>query len=143
MARKRTRAAEFHTIKRIDNSRLVRTVEPSRLRELARWVGLGALCLGFVLLYGWQHFHCIQLSYELEDLKAQQGQATTLNSQLRLEIAGLRNPMRIDVIARRQLGLTEPVPGQVEIVNGPSGSEVASIRAPRALILTGQAGGAQ
>jgi cell division protein FtsL len=71
------------------------------------------------------------LSYTLEDLKAQQVQAATLNSQLRLEIAGLRDPMRIDVIARRQLGLTEPVPGQVELMNGPSGAEVAAVRPAR------------
>jgi cell division protein FtsL len=145
MARKRKRAktTEFHTVKRIDNSRLVRTLEPSRLRELARWVGLGTLCLGFVLLYGWQRFHCIQLNYELEDLKSQQAQASTLNSKLRLEIAGLRNPMRIDLSARRQLRLTEPVPGQMEIVNGPSGAEVASNRLGRAPIPSGQTGGSQ
>ena len=128
---KRARTTEFHTVKRIDNSRLVRTTEPSRLRELMRWVGLGTLLMACVLLYVWQHFHCIQLSYELEDLKAQQAQAAAWNSQLRLEIAGLRDPMRIDVIARRQLGLTEPVPGQMELMNAPSGAEVASVRPAR------------
>ena len=128
---RRKRKTEFHTVKRIDNSRLVRTIEPSRLGELMRWVGLGTLLLGCLLLYVWQHFHCIQLSYELEDLKAQQAQAGAWNSQLRLEIAGLRDPMRIDVIARRQLGLTEPVPGQVELMSGPGGSEVASVRLTR------------
>ena len=128
---KRARTTEFHTVKRIDNSRLVRTAEPSRLRELMRWVGLGTLLMACVLLYVWQHFHCIQLSYELEDLKAQQAQAAAWNSQLRLEIAGLRDPMRIDVIARRQLGLTEPVPGQMELMNAPSGAEVASMRPAR------------
>lgn len=128
---KRARRTEFHTVKRIDNSRLVRTTEPSRLRELMRWVGLGSLFLGCALLYVWQHFHCIQLSYELEDMKAQQAQAVAWNSQLRLEIAGLRDPMRIDVIARRQLGLTEPVPGQMELMNAPSGAEVASVRLTR------------
>ncbi len=125
---RRKRTTEFHTVKRIDNSRLVRIIEPSRLRELMRWVGLGTLFLGCVLLYVWQHFHCIQLSYTLEDLKGQQAQAAAWNSQLRLEVAGLRDPMRIDVIARRQLGLTEPVPGQVELMNGPSGAELASVR---------------
>jgi cell division protein FtsL len=128
---KRAKASEFHTVKRIDNSRLVRAIDPARFRELMRWVGLGTLFLGFVLLYVGQHFHCIQLSYTLEDLKTQRAQAAALNSQLRLEIAGLRDPMRIDVIARRQLGLTEPVPGQVQLINGPSGAEVAALRPAR------------
>ncbi len=34
---------EFHTVKRIDNSRLVRPVASGRLREMARLIGLGAL----------------------------------------------------------------------------------------------------
>jgi cell division protein FtsL len=138
MAKPRARKTEFRTVKRIDNSRLVRVLEPSRLRELARWAGLGTLCLCVALSYVWQHFRCIQLGYELEDLKAQQAQALTLNSELRLEIAGLRNPGRIDQIARIQLGLTEPVPGQVEFVNGPGGAEVAAYRTPRTPALLGQ-----
>ena len=51
--------------------------------------------------------------------------AATLNSSLKLEIASLRNPMRIDVIARRQLGLTEPPPAQVQEYDAPAGAEVA------------------
>jgi hypothetical protein len=36
--------------------------------------------------------------------------------------------MRIDVIARRQLGLTEPLPTQVQEYDAPSGAEVAEAR---------------
>jgi hypothetical protein len=50
---------------------------------------------------------------------------------LKLEIAGLRNPMRIDIIARRQLGLTEPLPTQVQEYETPDGAEVAAVRAVR------------
>jgi len=48
---------------------------------------------------------------------------------LKLEIAGLRNPMRIDVIARGQLGLTEPLPMQE--YEAPDGAEVAVVRSAR------------
>ena len=44
------------------------------------------------------------------------------------EIAGLRNPMRIDIIARRQLGLTAPLPTQVREYEAPAGAEVAAVR---------------
>jgi hypothetical protein len=47
---------------------------------------------------------------------------------LKLEIASLRNPMRIDVIARRQLGLTEPLPTQVREYDAPAGAQVAAAR---------------
>ncbi len=104
---------EFYTVKQIDNSRLVRLIAPNRLRECCRFVALGAVLAAVALLYAWQHFQCIQLNYQLEALKSQRAQAGELNLQLKLEVAGLRSPMRIDAIARRQLGLSVPVPGQV------------------------------
>jgi hypothetical protein len=39
--------------------------------------------------------------------------------------------MRIDVIARRQLGLTEPLPTQVQDYQAPDGAEVAVVRSAR------------
>ncbi len=130
MARKKkTRAKmEFRTVKRIDNSRLVRHVEPMKMRNLYRTVVLGGIVAAFFMLYIYQHFRCIDLSFQLEDVKAQQARVASLNSSLKLEIASLRNPMRIDVIARRQLGLTEPLPTQVQEYVGPPGAEVAAAR---------------
>src|SRR5258707_10222972 len=130
MARKKRTPAmtEFHTVKRIDNSRLVRHVEPVKLRKLYRTVALGGVVAAFFTLYIYQHFRCIDLSFQLEDVKARQSEAAWLNSSLKLEIAGLRNPMRIDVIARRQLGLTEPLPAQVQEYEAPAGAELAAAR---------------
>jgi cell division protein FtsL len=126
--KKKAVTREFHTVKRIDNSRLVRNVEPAKMRRLYRAVALGGMVAAFFMLYIYQHFRCIDLSFQLEDLKAKHMQATSLNSELKLEIAGLRNPMRIDVIARRQLGLTEPLPAQVHEYDVPDGAQVAAAR---------------
>jgi cell division protein FtsL len=130
MARKKKAAArtEFHTVKRIDNSRIVRHVEPVKMRKLFRMAALGGVVAAFFMLYIYQHFRCIDLSFQLEDVKAKQAEAASLNSSLKLEIASLRNPMRIDVIARRQLGLTEPLPTQVQEYDAPAGAEVAAAR---------------
>jgi cell division protein FtsL len=134
MARNRKRAAhtEFHTVKRIDNSRLVRHAEPARMLGFYRTAGWGAVMAVFLMFYVYQHFRCIDLSFQLEDLKAQQTKISALNSELRLEIEGLRDPRRIDVIARRQLGLTEPLPTQVQEYEAPAGAEVAAVRYVRA-----------
>src|SRR5467141_663236 len=126
--KKTARTTEFHTVKRIDNTRLVRHVEPVKLRNLYRTVALGGIVAMFFMLYIYQHFRCIDLSFQLEDLKAKQTQAASLNSELKLEIASLRNPMRIDVIAHRQLGLTQPLPTQMQEYDAPSGAEVAAAR---------------
>ena len=119
---------EFRTVKRIDNSRLVRLVEPAKQKSLLKTAGLGGVVAVFFLFYIFQHFRCIDLSFALEDLKAQQTRAAALNSELKLEIANLRDPMRIDVIARRQLGLTQPLPMQVREYDAPSGMQLAAVR---------------
>ena len=119
---------EFRTVKRIDNSRLVRHVEPAKQKNLLKTAGLGGVVAVFFLFYIFQHFRCIDLSFALEDLKVQQTRAAALNSELKLEIANLRDPMRIDVIARRQLGLTQPLPTQVREYDAPSGMQLAAVR---------------
>ena len=92
------------------------------------------VALGICLLtYAWQHFECIQLRYSLEQLQAAKTQTTELNQQLRLEVASLASPMRIDAIARQQLGLSVPVPGQVAPAQGSrrGRGRASSVRRPR------------
>ncbi len=89
------------------------------------WAAALASC---AMLYAWQHFQCIRLRYQIEDLQGRRAEATELNQQLRLEVASLRSPMRIDAIARQQLGLTVPVPGQVAPAQGPSEPVLAQAR---------------
>jgi cell division protein FtsL len=120
-------ATEFYTAKRIDNTRIVRHVEPAKVRDLYRTLALGGVLAAFCMLYIYQHFRCIDLSFQLEGVKSQQADAAALNSALRLEIAGLSDPKRIDMIARK-LGLTETLPNQVHEYNEPTGAEVAAVR---------------
>jgi cell division protein FtsL len=124
-ASKRT---EFHTVKRIDNSRLARPIASDRLREMARLILLGAMLAAAALIYAWQHFEYLQLRYRVESLKSERSQASELNQQLKLEMAGLRAPSRIDEIARRQLRLTAPIPGQVAPLDQPVEPVVAQAR---------------
>ena len=119
---------EFFTVKQIDNSRLVRPMAPNRMRECARLVLLGGAIALCAFLYAWQHFETIQLRYKLESMRGERSQAAELNQELKLEVAGLRAPGRIDIIARRQLGLTAPVPGQVAPMDLPPGAVLAEAR---------------
>jgi cell division protein FtsL len=125
---KKAPMVEFYTVKRIDNSRLERHVEPLKMRNLYKTVALGSIVALFCMLYVYQHFRCIDLGFQLEDVKAKTQQAQVLNSKLKLEIAYLRDPYRIDVIARRQLGLTQPTPAQVREYANTDGSEVAAVQ---------------
>jgi cell division protein FtsL len=121
--------SDYYTVKRIDNSRLVRTANPNRMRESCRIVAYGCVLAAGLLLFAWQHFQCLQLGYQLEELKAERGQAAEMNLRLKLEAAALKSPERIDAIARNTLGLTMPVPGQVApAIYAPSEAVLAQVR---------------
>lgn len=119
---------EYYTVKRIDNSRLVRPMAPGRVREFWKRLVAGLAIAGCLLVYAWQHFECIQLRYNMEQLETQRAQAAELHRELQLEVATLRSPMRVDAIARN-LGLTVPVPGQVAPAQAPSDAVLAEARA--------------
>jgi cell division protein FtsL len=103
---------EIYFRKSIDNSRLVKVEDPRRAREM-RQFGI-ALCFLFALVMGYalQHFRAIEFGYQIEALRTQRDNLTEMNRALRLEDASLRDPERIDVMARK-LGLQSPQPGQV------------------------------
>jgi cell division protein FtsL len=119
---------EYHTVKRIDNSRLLRPPASARLRDFWRRLATGSALAACLLFYAWQHFECIQIRYQIERLQTDRAQTAELNQQLHLEVATLRSPMRVDSIARNQLGLTVPVPGQVSPVEGASDGVLADAR---------------
>jgi cell division protein FtsL len=103
---------EIYFRKSIDNSRLVKVEDPRRGREM-KFFGF-ALCCLFLLVMGYalQHFRAIEYGYKIEALRSQRDGMVEMNRALRLEEASLRDPERIDVMARR-LGMQSPQPGQV------------------------------
>jgi cell division protein FtsL len=119
---------EYFTVKQIDNSRLSRPAAPARVQDFWRRVAVGAAMAGCLLFYAWQHFECIQIRYQIEQLDSERAKAEELNQRLHLEVATLGSPSRVDAIARNQLGLTVPVPGQVAPVNDANDGVVAQAR---------------
>lgn len=119
---------EIYFNKQIDNSRLVKVRDAQRTREMAMF-GMALACLlAVAMLYTWQHFSAIEYGYRIEEQKAQREQLGELNRALRLEEASLRDPERIDYLAR-QMGLQSTAPGQVQRIDAPQaagGSVLAS-----------------
>ena len=112
---------EIYFSKAIDNSRLVKVEDPRRSREM-RQFGIALSCLFLlVMTYAWQHFKAIEYGYKIESLKVERDSAGEMNHALRLEDASLRDPGRIDVMARR-LGLQSPQAGQVMRLDASSDS---------------------
>jgi cell division protein FtsL len=119
---------EIYFRKTIDNSRLVKVEDPRRAREMKQF-GFAICCL-FLLVMGYalQHFRAIEYGYKIETLRAQRESLTEMNRALRLEEASLRDPERIDVMARK-LGMQSPQPGQVMRIDASSDAapELASV----------------
>src|SRR6202790_5056332 len=115
-----TGTPEIYFAKAIDNSRLVKIEDPGRNREMKQF-GTALACLFLlVFTYAWQHLRSIEYGYQIESSKRELNNLTEMNRALRLEDASLRDPERIDVMARR-MGLVPPEPGQV--IRMDSGSE--------------------
>ena len=131
-----TGTPEIYFSKAIDNSRMVKMEDPRRNREMKQF-GTALACLFLlVFTYAWQHFKAIEYGYQIESAKRDYGALTDMNHALRLEDASLRDPERIDVLARR-MGLVPPQPGQVMRMDAASADgqgPVMASNAPVAII---------
>jgi hypothetical protein len=107
-----TGTPEIYFAKAIDNSRLVKVEDPRRTRDMKQFGTALAVLFLLVFTYAWQHFKAIEYGYQIESAKRELNSLTEMNRALRLEDASLRDPERIDVMARR-MGLVPPEPGQV------------------------------
>jgi hypothetical protein len=108
---------EIYFSKAIDNSRLVKVEDPRRNREMKQFCTAMAFLFLLVFTYAWQHFKAIEYGYQIESAKRELAVITEMNHALRLEDASLRDPERIDLLARR-MGLVPPEPGQVIRMEG-------------------------
>jgi cell division protein FtsL len=107
-----TGTPEIYFTKAIDNSRLVKVEDPRRNREMKQFaVALGCLFL-LVMTFTWQHFKAIEYGYRIEAIRTQRDGLLEINHALRLEQASLRDPERIDVLARK-MGMQPLQAGQV------------------------------
>ena len=107
---------EIFFAKTIDNSRLVRETDPKRRREMVLFAIAVAVFFVLATVYVWQHFSAIQYGYRIEELKKQRDAISEANRSLRLEEATLKDPERIDALARR-MGLQLPTAGQVQTMD--------------------------
>jgi cell division protein FtsL len=103
---------EFYFQKVIDNSRLVKVSDPERRREIRVFSASVAALFLVMMFYAWQHFSSIEYGYRIEAQRSERERLVEVNRTLKLEAASLRDPGRIDALAR-QMGLESPQPGQV------------------------------
>src|ERR1035438_5966836 len=103
---------EFAFPKSFDNSRLVKTPDPRRPRQIPLFAAAITILFSLTMLYGLQHLSVRMSGYQIEADKLLREQLREQNRELHLAEAQLTEPGRIDKMAQ-ELGLVEPQPGQV------------------------------
>ena len=104
---------EVYFVKRIDNSRIIREIDGVKLRECYALGGLIVLAFVLCFVYACQHFQCVKLSYQIEQLRQQHSALNEWNQELRDQKAQLEDPKQIDALARANLGLAPADPRQL------------------------------
>ncbi len=93
---------------------------PKKPMSLARMTAVGVACLlifiGQMLFYTWCRVQCVAIGYEISAETERNRELTTLQNNLKIELARLKSPERIEKIARNYLGLAAPNADQVIIL---------------------------
>ena len=72
-----------------------------------------SLFLAELLAYTWSRVQCVRIGYDITQLADQRHALAADQSNLKIELARLKSPRRIEKIAQEQIGLTTPSPDQV------------------------------
>ncbi len=124
---------EYAIKKDVRNNPIVREVDEAQKRELWRSVGIGVFLVAVLLFSAWQHFELLRHGYQIERMQRERAAEEEVNRHLRLEIESLREPARIERIAKEKLQLVEPSADEAIVIErvtpaAPPGSSVVASR---------------
>jgi cell division protein FtsL len=105
--------------KPVDNSRVVRQVDPRSRREIWLLILLVALLAAGLGLYAWPALEIRRAGQETVDLYREKERLLEQKRKLQLEKAALENLSRVEAIATKDLGLKPPAPEQSIVVELP------------------------
>jgi cell division protein FtsL len=114
----------------IDNSRVVRQVDPRSRREILLLILLVCVLAAGLGLYAWPALEIRRASQAQALYDREKQRLIEENRKLRLEKAALENLRRVETIAKKELGLRAPAPERSVVV------EVDKPKAPGATVAT-------
>lgn len=104
---------------RIDNSHVIRELDPRSNRDLFWLLLVVAALVAGLVLYAWPHLALRQTGIAAEQMYRERERLVEENRKLRLEKATLENLRRVEAIAVRDLGLLAPPPKRLIVVERP------------------------
>jgi cell division protein FtsL len=72
--------------------------------------------VGITLVHVWLRLQVVQVGYVLSTTSKLQSRLEQENRELKVELATLLSPERLESLARRRLGMTMPEKGQVIVL---------------------------
>jgi cell division protein FtsL len=106
--------------KAIDNSQVVREVDPRSSRDLWWLVAVVAVLVSGLVLYAWPHLQVREVDSARVRMGRERERLVEENRKLRLEKASLQNLRRVEQIAVRDLGLRPPPAESLVVVERPA-----------------------
>jgi cell division protein FtsL len=103
----------------IDNSQVVREVDPRMSRDIWLLLLLVAAMVGGLVLYAWPNLELREAARVKEQMSRERERLQEENRKLRLEKATLESLRRVEAIAVRDLGLVPPPPESLLVVERP------------------------
>ncbi len=73
------------------------------------------LLMGSSISHVWSNFEMTQRGYDISQLKSEERKLMDINRKLRLDLAILKSPQKLEAHARK-LGLRQPTPEQVIVL---------------------------
>jgi cell division protein FtsL len=106
------------TVKPLGGQKKERIARGDRLRRHpVLWIAVLALVLvGVTLLHVWLRLQVVHMGYVLATTSKLQNQLEQENRELKVELATLTSPDRLEAMARQRLGLRPPEKGQVIVL---------------------------
>ena len=91
----------------------------NRAQRRRGFVAIGILALGLIALvwlHVWLRLQVVHMGYVLSTTSKLQDRLEQENRELKIELATLTSPDRLESLARRRLGLRQPEKGQVIVL---------------------------
>jgi cell division protein FtsL len=107
------------SVKGLQSQEKDRVENASRGRRPRHGMSIAFLALGLVcvaLLHVWLRLQVVHMGYVLATTSKLQNQLEQENRELKVELATLTSPDRLEVMSRRRLGLKPPEKGQVIVL---------------------------
>jgi cell division protein FtsL len=77
------------------------------------WIFIASVLMAVALIYVWSHIHMTELEYQVAQEISSREQLIEEQAKLKVELATLKSPQRIETMAREKLQMTYPGREQV------------------------------